>query len=60
MKERSMKERRELISKIQDALDESKFWFKLEEKVGDINLNVLHILSIYVEEIIADNIEDIL
>jgi hypothetical protein len=55
-----MEGRKELISKIQDALDESKFWFKLEEKVGDINLNVLHILSIYVEEIIADNIEDIL
>ena len=55
-----MEGRKELISKIQDALDESKCWFKLEEKVGDINPNGLHILSIYVEEIIADNIEDIL
>jgi len=47
----------ELILKISDALNESKFWFKLEEKVGDIDLYFLDELVINVEEFIRDELE---
>ncbi len=46
-----------LISKVSDALNESKFWFKLEEKVGDIDLYFLDELIINVEEFIRDELE---
>lgn len=46
-----------LILKISDALNESKFWFKLEEKVGDIDLHFLDELVINVEEFIRDELE---
>ena len=47
-----------LISKVSDALNESNFWFKLEEKVGDIDYYYLDRLTIYVEEFIAYELEE--
>ena len=47
----------ELILKISDALNESNFWFKLGEKVGDIDLHFLEELAINVEEFIRDELE---
>ena len=48
----------ELILKISNALNESKFWFKLEEKVGEIDLLFLEEFAHDLEEFIADSIED--
>ena len=48
----------ELILQISNALNESKFWFKLEEKVGEIDLHFLEEFAHDFEEFIADKIED--
>jgi len=47
-----------LILKVSDALNESKFWLKLEEKVGEIDLRFLEDFAHDLEEFIADNIQD--
>lgn len=47
-----------LVLKISYALNESKFWFKLEEKVGEIDLSFLEEFAPELEEFIAKNIED--
>jgi len=48
----------ELILKISNALNESKFWLKLEEKVGEIDLYFLEEFAHDLEEFIAENIAD--
>ena len=53
-----MSQKDELILKISNALNESKFWFKLEEKVGEIDLHFLEEFAHDLEEFIADRIED--
>lgn len=48
----------ELILKISEALNESGFWFKLEDKVGEIDLYFLENFAHDLEEFIAENITD--
>ena len=48
----------ELILKISDALNESRFWFKLEDKVGEIDFSFLENFAHDLEEFIAENITD--
>jgi hypothetical protein len=43
----------ELILNISDALNESKFWFKLEDKVGEIDFTFLEEFAHDLEELIS-------
>tara|TARA_R100001460_G_scaffold104850_2_gene150860 strand:- start:890 stop:1108 length:219 start_codon:yes stop_codon:yes gene_type:complete len=51
-------EKDELVLKISDALNQSRFWMKLEEKIPQISDEFIEELAYDLEEYVADKIQE--
>jgi len=55
---RKLMEKDELVLKISDALNQSRFWMKLEEKIPQISDEFIEELAYDLEEYVADKIQE--